>query len=265
MISFLIKRIKDYKSYKFKKNRNHDWCYMVLKISEHKVSLKNKLLAKKSYNEFTLNNLETLEFTEYWSFRDTSRKETSYATNSYHRYPAKFIPQIVRELLVNYSKEGDIVLDPFMGSGTTLVESMVQNRVGYGVDINPIAVLISQAKCTPIDPHILDATIEIFLKTIQINIEVIENGQQLLNNRLVDVKISIPSNEKIYFWFPDKKIQQQLAIILAEIRKFENVKIRNFLLCCFFSDFKNLFYLEKYVNKAHTRPEKIGKLSVSTL
>ena len=87
-----------------------------------------------------------------WAFSDKTRKDTSYITHGYHRYPAKFIPQIVSRLADKYTKEGDLIVDPFGGCGTTLVESKIMGRPSVGVDINPVAVLITKAKVTPIDP-----------------------------------------------------------------------------------------------------------------
>jgi len=71
-----------------------------------------------------------------WSFSEVTRKETSYITHGYHRYPAKFIPQVVSRLIVKYSIKKDLVVDPFGGCGTTLVESKVMGRLSVGVDIN---------------------------------------------------------------------------------------------------------------------------------
>ncbi|MDH3365654.1 MAG: site-specific DNA-methyltransferase [Thermoplasmata archaeon] len=84
-------------------------------------------------------------------------KQVSYATHGIHRYPAKFIPQIPRFCLESFSKVGDDVLDPFMGSGTTLLESYILGRNSYGVDIHPLARLIAKVKITPVDPHHLES------------------------------------------------------------------------------------------------------------
>ena len=103
-----------------------------------------------------MNQTETLfskiKIDSSWSFSDKTRKDTAYITHGYHRYPAKFIPQIVSRLAEKYTKEGDLIVDPFGGCGTTLVESKVMGRPSVGVDINPVAVLITKAKITPIDP-----------------------------------------------------------------------------------------------------------------
>src|SRR5919109_2723053 len=88
-----------------------------------------------------------------WSFREIDRLGTSYLSHSYHRYPAKFIPQLAARLIKENSQVGELVCDPFMGSGTTLVEAIVNDRRTYGTDINPVAVLITKAKTTPIEPH----------------------------------------------------------------------------------------------------------------
>ncbi|MFH1840772.1 MAG: DNA methyltransferase, partial [Candidatus Shapirobacteria bacterium] len=88
-----------------------------------------------------------------WSFKNLKRSDTGYITHGYHRYPAKFIPQIVSRLVERYTKVGDLIVDPFGGCGTTLVESKVMGRLSVGVDINPVAVLITKAKITPIDPE----------------------------------------------------------------------------------------------------------------
>ena len=88
-----------------------------------------------------------------WSFSDKTRKDTAYITHGYHRYPAKFIPQIVSRLIQKYTKEGGLLVDPFGGCGTTLVEPKIMGRPSIAVDINPVAVLITKAKITSIDPE----------------------------------------------------------------------------------------------------------------
>ena len=90
-----------------------------------------------------------------WSFSDKTIKDTSYITHGYYTYPAKFIPQLAERLIKENSVEGDIVIDPFMGSGTTVVEAIVNNRIGIGTDINEIANLLAKVKTTPIDNLIL--------------------------------------------------------------------------------------------------------------
>src|SRR5437867_5897547 len=71
---------------------------------------------------------------------------TEYHTHGYHSYSAKYIPQIPNRLISTFSKKNDLILDNFVGSGTTLVESKGLGRNAIGVDINPLACLISTVK-----------------------------------------------------------------------------------------------------------------------
>lgn len=71
---------------------------------------------------------------------------TTSLTHGLHRFPAKYIPQVPRWALREFATEDSIVLDPFMGSGTTLVESLGLAGTAYGVDVDPLARLIARAK-----------------------------------------------------------------------------------------------------------------------
>ncbi len=79
---------------------------------------------------------------------DFPNSETGYLTHGLHPYPAKFIPQIPKALILELSREGDLVADAFCGSGTTLVEALLLNRNAIGFDANPLACLITKAKTT---------------------------------------------------------------------------------------------------------------------
>jgi 16S rRNA G966 N2-methylase RsmD len=72
--------------------------------------------------------------------------EVERLTHYLFRFPAKFHPPVVRALLERYTSEGDVVLDPFCGSGTLMVEAAVSGRPSIGIDVDPIAVVVAQAK-----------------------------------------------------------------------------------------------------------------------
>jgi DNA modification methylase len=78
-----------------------------------------------------------LESTTVWSFPERGKWATHKSTAS---YPGNFAPQVPRNLILRYSKPGETVLDPFVGSGTTLVECKILGRRGIGVDINSLAL-----------------------------------------------------------------------------------------------------------------------------
>lgn len=81
----------------------------------------------------------------YWSFRTADTKEY---THCYHIYPAMMIPQIVRKLINDYAPEGNLnlIFDPYVGSGTTLVEASLVGIPSIGTDLNPLARFMSKVK-----------------------------------------------------------------------------------------------------------------------
>lgn len=95
------------------------------------------------------NELRTLQSQLESSFSQGVRRRqvTRYSAHGLHEYRGKFNPQIVRAIgnIVGLSKS-DAVLDPFCGSGTTLVEGAHQGWDVTGLDMNPLAVFISNAK-----------------------------------------------------------------------------------------------------------------------
>src|SRR5687768_3508295 len=106
------------------------------------------MFAQRSFAELTeadeTRNPETILF-DLDTFKDKG-----YLTHNFHPYPAKFVPQIPRAVILALTKVGESVLDPFCGSGTTLVEASILKRQSVGFDLNPIAGLVSRVKTTPL-------------------------------------------------------------------------------------------------------------------
>ena len=98
--------------------------------------------------------LYTREIDDRWTFRNADTKEY---THGYHVYPAMMIPQIARSLIEEYAPKGGIktILDPYMGSGTTLVEAAVKGINSIGTDLNPLARMMSKVKTTHYDEEII--------------------------------------------------------------------------------------------------------------
>lgn len=80
-------------------------------------------------------------------------------THTFYRYPARFSPAFARTAIAVFSEPGDVVLDPFMGSGTSLVEAIASGRHAIGSDINPLAQFVASAKTTAIPvEHLTELT-----------------------------------------------------------------------------------------------------------
>lgn len=95
-----------------------------------------------------------------WDFTDYNSIKYPIDINSIPWYPATFPAPIPRFLIALLTKEGEIVLDPFGGKGTTCVEALKQNRLFYYNDLNPFAVdiiklIIDSLYCYSLDPSML--------------------------------------------------------------------------------------------------------------
>jgi hypothetical protein len=78
--------------------------------------------------------------------------ELAYLTHNYYRYYGKFPPSIPRKLLRDFRpRDGTWVLDPYSGSGTTLVEALCEGIPSIGVDISPLASLAGSVKTTIVE------------------------------------------------------------------------------------------------------------------
>ncbi|MFW9769560.1 MAG: DNA methyltransferase [Candidatus Thorarchaeota archaeon] len=132
--------------------------------------------------------------------------DQSFLTHGIHKFPAKFFPELPRYLIRKYSEKGDSVLDPMCGSGTAILEAILNDRIGIGIDIDPIARLISKVKTTPIDPISLKLASDSLIDQIQ---RVVHDESH---------EFSIPDFNYRDNWFRPF-VLHELAIILDSINK----------------------------------------------
>lgn len=85
-----------------------------------------------------------------WGF---TPDDTSFLSHDIHPYPAKFIPQIPGHLIARLSLRGDLVFDPFGGSGTTALEALRLGRRALVVDANPVGLLVGRVKTSRLTPE----------------------------------------------------------------------------------------------------------------
>src|SRR3990172_700005 len=81
-----------------------------------------------------------------WSEDELPQVERTKHVHSLHPYLGKFIPQLVEVFLNRYFSPGDCIYDPFVGSGTTLVEANVFGADALGCDISAFNCLLSRVK-----------------------------------------------------------------------------------------------------------------------
>ncbi|NQT80442.1 MAG: hypothetical protein HQ555_08655 [Candidatus Aminicenantes bacterium] len=147
-------------------------------------------------------------------------QETNYLTNNMHNFAARFIPHFPKIFIKNLTKEKDIVVDPMMGSGTTLIEAAISNRRGIGIDIDPIGYLISKVATTTIEQNKLRNTVRNLIKRISNSFS---HGWK---------EVKLPS-EKEYpnhsLWFRPETLKQ-LIFIRENINGLKNQDIKNLAL-----------------------------------
>ncbi len=164
-----------------------------------------------------------------WSFSEYKPSDTGKWTHGYHRYPAKFIPQLVEKLMDTYIINGTASInDPFMGCGTTIVSAISRGFHASGTDINKIAFLMTEVKAKAICPEYLKKKVNIFLSEICPP----EKEDGLFSKTHIEPYIPDRHLEKIDYWFKESA-RDELGKILSVIRKENDAVIKFFLLVAF--------------------------------
>ena len=118
---------------------------------------KNKQRLERS-GRMTQASAEVAEYSVQRGSFWTSKQRQGHSINEIS-YRACFKPQLPQYFIDRYSDEGDVVLDPFLGRGTTAVQSVLSGRIAYGSDINPLSVMLTRPRLSPPD---LDAVAQRF-------------------------------------------------------------------------------------------------------
>lgn len=187
-------------------------------FSEYSFKNSNLIEKKIATNQCILENLkslpdEVLDSNLIFKIRPNTTREIRYLTHSFHEYKGRFYPQLAKSFM-NFAalRPGELVLDPFCGSGTTLVESLLFGANAIGVDINPIAYLLTKAKIRSFYISI-DELLKIKFLFNQIQLKTafyykIENYSDI-----IDI-------EYLQKWFPYENLKQ----ILFLLEQFSNQK-----------------------------------------
>lgn len=191
-------------------------------------------------------------------YLDFNHVNMNYSTHKYHSYPATMIPKLP-ELFINAVQSvvpvGSLY-DPFMGSGTTLVEGIRHNINSTGIDLNPLAVLISRVKTRKLDStKLAKQTIKLF--------DNIDHAKTLFNaNKLA---INPPDFNHLNYWFKPEVIID-LALIKKQIDQIEDTPMREFFLLAFSSTVRYVSNTRNSEFKLYRMvPEKLAKWHPDTI
>jgi hypothetical protein len=144
-------------------------------------------------------------------------------SHQHYRYPARFSPVFARRAIEIFTQPGELVLDPFMGGGTTLVEAGSLGRIVVGSDINSLAVFVATAKTTLITA-----------KDIRAAMEWSDQLPELLN--LKSAKNAVTTDDREYYqrhlhnsesW----RLQRLLALGLCSLRSVDSKKAERLIRC----------------------------------
>lgn len=129
-------------------------------------------------------------------------------THGFHAYPARMHPVLARELLVRFSERGDVVLDPFAGSGTVLIEALVAGCRAQGVDLSPLASRVAEQQCA-----LRDAASRSRFRAVLG--KVAEASEARVRAR-AEVHVPISRSERQYY---DPHVMLELSGLWAEIQQ----------------------------------------------
>ena len=155
-------------------------------------------------------------------------QDSGYASHNFHSFPAKFPPQLPRKFIHGLTEAQEIVIDPMAGSGTTVVEAYLSGRRGIGFDIDPLALLVSKVKVTPLDVE----------QVAQLGSEILRQARTSVKERRRELKQRLMmrwdarTRKFVNYWFAAETQIELLALIL-EIERLEDEAIRAFFTLVF--------------------------------
>jgi hypothetical protein len=196
----------------------------------------------------------------YWLNSPNGRNEY---THQLFRFPAKFHPPVVRWALGNYAPRGSILLDPFTGSGTVQVEALLKGIDSVGIDIDPLACLVAEAKTNPLDPKRLQAAFDnlklMLAPFVHCHLDrEARSGADISEQRFQNEagSLPIPAIPNITHWF-----RRYVIIDLARIsdgidRADLSKRERSFLRACFAATIRRV---------SNADPDPVSGLEVTTI
>lgn len=170
-----------------------------------------------------------------WREKDLPERERTKHVHRLHPYLGKYIPQLVEIFLRKYFLPGQTVLDPFCGSGTTLVQANELGLNSIGYDISLFNVMLSQAKTQKYDLDVVEKEIKDILHKFHAATQKDTSNSAIYTSRdekayqlaLFETKSSLEDVEYLNKWFAPQALNE-LITFLALIEQ-ENYEYKNLL------------------------------------
>lgn len=191
----------------------------------YKVDNKNAGIETRTQSELTDDELFLLKQAsldsyapnEAWTAIGTNN-QMNYSSHGIFRYFGKFPATIATHLINEYTKEGDTVIDPMSGSGTTALECLLSNRKCYAFDVNPLSILLAKVKTQFLDSDVLEKYFD-------------EIKRDYRPRGLDEYDYEPAGLKDIDHWFL-RETQDSIRGIIFEIEKIDNELVKNFFMIC---------------------------------
>jgi len=189
-------------------------------VDNKNAGIEVRLESEMSENEIFLirqADLDKIAPIEAWTALGTNA-QISYSTHGIFRYFGKFPSTIASHLIMQYTSEKDMVMDPMGGSGTTVLEAYLSNRNCRSFDVNPLSLLLQKVKVTHIDRSILNETLDKICSAYS-PMTAKEFDWQPVGMRNID------------HWFL-MKTQDSIRGLIYQINRIPDENVKNFFMIC---------------------------------
>jgi DNA modification methylase len=184
---------------------------------------------------------------------DFHGKSSAYASHNFHAFPAKFPPQLPKKFIEGLTEPGDVVLDPMVGSGTTILEAFLTRRRGIGFDIDPMALRLCKVKVTPLALEEIATARKQVLRRAQESLQ--QDGTEL--RQQLDARFEKAERKFLDYWFLPST-QLELMALIREIECVQDPDIREFLELAFSATIiTKSGGVSMARDLAHTRPHRV--------
>ncbi|GIV17298.1 MAG: DNA modification methylase [Armatimonadota bacterium] len=212
-------------------------------------------IAQNSFSGFVSSSLDDILGKLLEGDLDFAQDAENSTMHNLHAFPAKYPPALPRLFIQHLTQPGEVVLDPMVGSGTTVLEAIRIDRHGIGVDVDPLALLLAQVKAAPPDPT-----------------RAFQSGSSVCNRAYLMLQRERPSLRRemrrrfddrtldfLDYWFA-RETQEELVALLLQIETEPDPEIRQFLRLCFSGIIVTKSGgVSLAMDLAHTRPHKVER------